>query len=242
MKRLASLIIDDERLARVSLRKKLAAFQQIEIVGEASSIASAIKGINEFKPDLLFLDIQLSDGSGFDLLEKIEFSGKVVFVTAYDEYALRAFEVNAVDYLLKPASNARLKSLISKITSSENNEGLHLYQKFLYTDRIMVEQKGYLHFLLIKDIMMIASAKDYSVITTIDHRTFMVLSSMNEWEQKLPNDHFYRAHRSSIINLNYIEKTVRVGSTAEIYLKDYPEPIKISRNYYKILREKYFYR
>ncbi|MBU1013932.1 MAG: LytTR family DNA-binding domain-containing protein [Bacteroidetes bacterium] len=242
MKRLASLIIDDERLARVSLRKKLAIFQQIEVVGEASSIASAIKAINELKPDLLFLDIQLSDGSGFDLLEKIEFSGKVVFVTAYDEYALRAFEVNAVDYLLKPVSNTRLKSLISKISSPEKSEGLHSYQRFLYSDRIMIEQKGYLHFLLIKDIVMITSAKDYSIITTFDHKKFIVLSSMNDWEIKLPDDHFYRAHRSNIINLNFIEKTIRVGSTAEIYMTNLPEPIKVSRNYYKILREKYFYK
>lgn len=242
MKKIASLIIDDERLARVSLRKKLAQFPEIEVVGEAQGISSAIRAINELHPDLLFLDIQLSDGNGFDLLEKVSFRGKVVFVTAFDEHAIRAFEVNALDYLLKPVSVSRLKNLVKKLSSGiEENTGRGI-PRFSIEDRIMVEQKGFVHFVMVREIMLINSAKDYSVLITADSRKFIVLCSMNDWEKKLPQEHFFRAHRTSIINLNLIEKTIRVGATADIYLNSYPRPVRVSKSYFKLLRDRFFYK
>jgi len=241
-KKIASLIIDDERLARVSLRKKLTPFPEIEIAGEAQSIATAIKAIKELNPDLLFLDIQLSDGNGFELLEKIAFKGKVVFVTAYDEHAIRAFEVNALDYLLKPVSETRLKNLVKRLSEEDTEKESKTITSFDINDRIMVEQKGFIHFIQVRDIMLITSAKDYTVLVTADNKKYIVLIPMNEWEQKLPDEHFFRAHRGYIINFNMIEKTIRIGATAEIYLKDYPKPVKVSRNYYRILRDKYFYK
>jgi len=242
MKRLAALIIDDERLARVSLRKKLSVFPEVEIIGEATSITSAIDAITLLNPDLLFLDIQLSDGTGFDLLDQVDYSGKIVFITAYDEYALRAFEVNAVDYLMKPISVSRLKNLMTKIHSDNEPKVQSSIQNLAYEDRIMVEQKGNMHFLFIKEVIIINSAKDYTILSCTKGRSFIVLNTMNSWEQKLPKEHFFRVRRSAIINLNMIENTIRVGPTAEVLLKEYPEPVKISRNYYKILRENYFYK
>ena len=105
MTRLKAIIVDDERLARVNLIKLLESVQEIEIVGEADSCKTALEVIGEQKPQLIFLDIQLCGETGFDLLEMIKHSIKVIFVTAFDEYAIRAFEVNAVDYLLKPNSD-----------------------------------------------------------------------------------------------------------------------------------------
>src|SRR5512133_1127119 len=104
MTKLKAIIVDDERLARVNLRNLLEHHPEIEVVGEAGSCKSAIESISFYKPQLIFLDIQLSGETGFDLLEMIDNSIKVIFVTAYDEYAIRAFEVNAVDYLLKPVN------------------------------------------------------------------------------------------------------------------------------------------
>jgi two-component system LytT family response regulator len=243
MKRLRSIIIDDERLARVTLRKRLSIFPNIEIIGEATSVRTAVTAIAELNPELIFLDIQLSDGTGFDVLERVKFGGKVVFVTAFDEYAIRAFELNALDYLLKPISKERLANLISRINSINITRNEKVASKFSYDDRIMIEQKGYIHFLLVKDILLVSSAKDYSLITSADNKRFIVTSSMNEWEQKLPQEHFFRANRTAIVNLNLVEKTIRVGATADIYVKYHSnEPIHISRNSYKYLREKYYYK
>jgi len=243
MKRFTSIIIDDERLARVTLRKRLSAFPNIEIIGEADSVKTAIAKIEELQPGLIFLDIQLSDGTGFDVLEKVKYAGRVVFVTAFDQYAIRAFELNALDYLLKPISKERVANLIGRLSSISITRDEKVASKFAYDDRIMIEQKGYIHFLLVKDIILISSAKDYSIITSQDNKRFILTSSMNEWEQKLPQEHFFRANRTAIVNLNLVEKTVRVGATANIYVRYHPdEPIHISRNSYKFLREKYYYK
>ena len=122
MKRLTALIIDDERLARLNLRKKLNVYPEIEVIGEASGMETGIKAIRDLNPDLLFLDIKLSDGTGFDLLNEVAFKGKVIFQTAYDEYACRAFEINALDYLLKPITNERIKKVVDNILNSDNGK------------------------------------------------------------------------------------------------------------------------
>ena len=119
MTNLKAIIVDDERLARVNLKKLLEPHPEIEIVGEAGSCQGAVDMINMFNPQLIFLDIQLSGETGFDLLEMIDSSIKIIFVTAYDEYAIRAFEVNAIDYLLKPINPERLKV----INRQNNNQG-----------------------------------------------------------------------------------------------------------------------
>lgn len=239
---MTALIIDDERLARLTLKKKLFAFAEIDVIGEASGVVSGVRAVNDLKPDLLFLDVQMLDGTGFDLLEKVNYRGQIVFVTAYDKYALRAFEVNALDYLLKPVSDKKLKKVINNISSADKGASYSSINKFEYDDRIMIEHKGQIYFIFIKDIMKISSAKDYTVINTDCNRTFCVLNSMNDWENKLPENHFFRAHRTTIINFNFIETTIRVGATAEVYLKGSNEAVKVSRGYYKILRDKYFYK
>jgi two-component system, LytTR family, response regulator len=242
MIRLTALIIDDERLARLNLRKNLAVYSEIEVIGEASSIETGIRAIKDLKPDLLFLDIRLSDGTGFDLLNKVEFKGKVIFQTAYDEYAFRAFEVNALDYLLKPITKDRLKKVITRILNNELEKGGSDFLKLRYDDRIMIEQKKNIHFIKIEDLIYIKAAREYTTLFERGGKEYVVLKSIGDWEKKLPDEHFARVHRNGIINFNYIERSERSGNSAIMFLKGIDGAVSISRGYYKLIKSRYFYK
>ncbi|TAL76578.1 MAG: response regulator transcription factor [Bacteroidetes bacterium] len=242
MRRLTALIIDDERLARLNLRKMLDVYSEIEVIGEASGIETGIKAIRDLNPDLLFLDIKLSDGTGFDLLNKAEFKGKVIFQTAYDEYACRAFEINALDYLLKPITKERLKKVITNLISSENEKTVRNIQRFRYDDRIMIEKKKNIHFIKVENIIYIKAEREYTTLFEKGGNEYLVLKSIGDWQKELPDEHFARVHRNSIINFNYIERSERFGNTANIFLISIPEPISISRGYYKLIKSRYFYK
>ncbi len=242
MKRLTALIIDDERLARLNLRKKLNMFSEIEVIGEASGVETGIKAIRDLNPDLLFLDIELSDGTGFDLLNKVEFQGKVIFQTAYDEYACRAFEINALDYLLKPITKERLKQVVDNLKISSDEKSVKIIPKFRYDDRIMIEQRKCIYFIKIENIIYIKAVREYTSIFEKGGKEYVVLKSIGEWQKELPDEHFARVHRNSIINFNYIERSERYGNTANIYLAGIHGAILISRGYYKLIKSRYFYK
>ena len=243
MKSYTGYILDDEPLAIRSLRKKLEKFPEIEIIGEATRLKKALSDISEMKPEILFLDIQLTECTGFDLLNKINYTGKVIFVTAFDEYALRAFEINAVAYLLKPVSTERLASAIERVKSEEyyrTPDGLPVSTKFRYSDRILVVERGQIRFILLETITVISAARDYSMIETLDGKKSIMMRSMAEWMNRLPVEHFIRIHRSYIVNINHIEKIVRNSTnTARVYIKNHNEPISLSRTYYSILKGRY---
>jgi len=242
MKKLTSLVIDDERLARATLMRELRKFHEIDVVGEAASIQNAVKAIETLNPDVLFLDIQLSDGNGFDLLDRVEYNGKIVFVTAFNEFATRAFEINALDYLTKPVSTERLKSVIKKLTDTDMVPERNVFMKLRYDDRIMIEQKKSIHFIKLDTLVCIKAYRDYTTLTDCNGREYLVLENIGEWQKKLPDEHFARIHRNSIINFNYIDRAEKTGHTAEIHLKNISEPILISRGYYKQIKSRYFYK
>ncbi len=242
MKRLTALIIDDERLARLNLRKKLNMFPELEVIGEASGIETGIKAIRDLNPDLLFLDIELSDGTGFDLLNKVEFKGKVIFQTAYNEYACRAFEINALDYLLKPITKEKLKKVIDKLTNSSNDDSEQNHPKFRYDDRIMIEQRKSIYFIKVENIICIKAVREYTSIFEKGGKEYVVLKAIGNWQKELPDEHFARIHRNCIINFNYIERSERSGNTANIFLSGMNEAILISRGYYKLIKSRYFYK
>lgn len=242
MKRLTAVIIDDERLARVSLFKEISRFNEIDIIGEASSIQTAVRVIEKLNPDILFLDIQLSDGSGFDLLDKIEYKGKIVFVTAFDEYATRAFEINALDYLMKPVSHERVEKVIKRLTEGSQTANYNKAGGFRYDDRIMIEQKKSIHFIRLDSLVCIKAERDYTLLTDSTGKDYLVLENIGEWQKKLPDEHFARIHRNTIINFNYIEKAEKYGYTAQIFLKNIHDPINVSRGYYKLIKARYFYK
>lgn len=242
MKKLTAVIIDDERLARVSLSRELARFDAIDIIGEASNIQTASKVIEKLTPDILFLDIQLSDGSGFDLLDRIEYKGKIVFVTAFDEYATRAFEVNALDYLMKPVSHERVETVVKRLTEGSPITDNKKTGGFRYDDRIMIEQKKSIHFIKLDTLVCIKAERDYTMLTDSTGKEYLVFENIGEWQKKLPDEHFARIHRNLIINFNFIEKAEKYGYTAKIFLKNIRTPVTVSRGYYKLIKARYFYK
>ena len=240
MKKYTALIVDDERLARTSLRKKLEKFPEIEITGEADGIRQAIQEIGNLNPEILFLDIQLVDGNGFDLLNRIEYSGKVIFITAYDEFALRAFEVNAVDYLLKPISHQRLQTAINRIKMNDPVQMKESSSKFNYEDRLFVMIGQSIHFIKISGIVTITASRDYSLVKTVDGQEYLVSKPMLEWEERLPDQHFCRISRTLIVNFDYIVKSERwFSNTAMVYIAGSKEPLKLSKSYFKKIRDRY---
>jgi two-component system LytT family response regulator len=235
----SAIIIDDERLARLTLKKDLEKFPEITILGEASGIASAKPLIEQTKPNLIFLDVQLTDGTGFDLLNQIEYSGKVVFVTAFDKYAFRAFEVNAIDYLLKPISLKRLKSAIDKL-SNDSDQVQSTPVKLNYDDRLMVMHRNIVNFIKINSISAICASREYSYIRTIDGKEYLTSNNISQWENRLPDHNFCRIHRSTIINFDYIVKlSHNISGTGEVELKGSLQLYNISRIYFKKIKQRY---
>lgn len=231
-----ALIIDDERLARNKLRSLLAEFPNIQIVGEADSVVEAVKLVETTKADILFLDIQMPQQSGFDLLEQIETDAKIIFVTAFDEYAIRAFEVNALDYLLKPVNPERLEQAIERLPLTNENT-----QKTLaYDDYLFVNTGRHSKFIKVGSIKCIAAADVYSEVFTDSGERFLLLKPLNEWEQKLPGKNFMRIHRSTIINFEYVEKVEKwFDYSYRIHLRGIAEPFVISRRYAAKIKDKF---
>ncbi len=233
-----ALIIDDERLARKDLLSQLENHPEIKVVGEAEDVPSAQKTIAEFQPDLIFLDIQMPGESGFDLLDKIDISTKVIFVTAYDEYAIRAFEVNAVDYLLKPVNPERLAQALHKLEETES-EAREPLRSLDYDDRLFLMVGTHFKFLKINSIFSIVAAGDYTEVLTNDGYKGLTLKSMKEWENRLPGQYFIRIHRSTIVNMEHIDRVEEwFNYSFKVYLKGSAEPYMMSRRYAAKLKDK----
>ncbi len=236
---LTALIVDDERLARNTLKNKIEAFREIEIVGEASGVSDAIASIHEHDPDILFLDIQLYNETGFDILEKTRYEGKIIFVTAHDEFAIRAFEINAVDYILKPISHERLKNAIDRLHSTDRMTE-YPTAPFNYDDRILIMCGCRMKFVKLEEVSNIAASGDFTFINTIDGSEHLTSRSMNEWEERLPGKYFLRIHRSTIINIEHIEKAEKwFNYSSLIQMKGTEKPFKVSRSYFKKIKERF---
>ncbi len=202
-----ALIVDDERLARKELTNLLQEFQEIEIVGEAVNAEDAEEKINSLKPDLLFLDIQMPGKTGFELLESLDSVPDVVFTTAYDEYALKAFDYNAMDYLLKPIEPDRLKETVTKLIARNSKpevatEGVA--QKLGPSDRVFVKDGDKCWFVKLENIRLFESDGNYIKIY-FDNFKPMIHKSLNALDEKLDDRSFFRASRKHIINLTWVE-------------------------------------
>lgn len=199
-----ALIIDDERLARKELAGLLEKHDGIQVVGEAANAEEAELRIAELKPDLLFLDINMPGRDGFQLLETLEQVPYVIFVTAYDEHALRAFEVNALDYLMKPIDPNRLEAAISKLPKAKDGE-LPDREVLGLEDQIFLKDGDKCWFVALKDIRLFESEGNYVRVKFNDQKP-LVLRSLNKLEEKLDPHVFFRANRKHIVNLRYVEK------------------------------------
>lgn len=202
-----AIIIDDERLARQELKSLLAAYPEIQIVGEANNAETAIESIRLLKPDVIFLDIQMPGKNGFELLEEISGVPEVVFVTAYDEYAIRAFEVNALDYLLKPVQPNRLAETVKKILNKENIERSDTKEQSLPlndNDQVFVKDGEKCWFVKLSEVRLFESEGNY-VRIYFDKNRPLILRSLNNLDERLNNRTFFRASRKHIINLKWVE-------------------------------------
>ncbi|MFC2121331.1 LytR/AlgR family response regulator transcription factor [Bacteroidota bacterium] len=234
------VIIDDEHWARVTLRDKLRNYPEIEIVGEADSIRDAKDKLQKYNPDVIFLDIQLTDGTGFDLLNSCSYKGKVIFVTAFDTFAIRAFKINALDYIMKPVSKKRLSEAIERINYLPTPLSKADTMLLKPDDRLMATKKSAIRFIKVADIVLLSSTQDYTKVHTSDQGEYLVTKTMNEWENRLPEEMFCRIHRSYIINFYFIDHVTRLSSNAaEVYLVGFDQPFRVSRSYFYKLKEKY---
>jgi two-component system LytT family response regulator len=210
MKRKA-LIIDDERLARNELKKLLQEFPEIEIIGEAMNVDEAIKMIDELNPEVIFLDIQMPGKTGFELLQELDKVPTVIFTTAHDEYALKAFEYNALDYLMKPIDPQRLGDAIQKLFLAEDRESIASEEHFNSRntlgedDQVFVKDGEKCWFVKLADIRLFESVGNYARVFFGTNKP-LILKSLNSLEERLDQRVFFRANRKHIVNLRMIEK------------------------------------
>lgn len=204
-----AIIIDDERLARKELTSLLKAHSEVEIIGEAADADEALELIDKLQPDLIFLDIQMPEKTGFDLLAELDRAPYVVFTTAYDQYAIKAFEVNAFDYLLKPIEPDRLARVIEKLLDQMRKEAsaapVNPADKLGYSDQVFVKDGEKCWFVKLENVRYFESDGNY-IKVFFDGVRPMIHKSLNALDEKLDEKAFFRASRKHIINLSWVEK------------------------------------
>lgn len=199
-----AIIIDDERLARKELTSLLSEHKEIEIIAEATNADEALDLIESKKPDLIFLDIQMPGKTGFEMLEMLDYLPQVIFTTAYDEYALKAFEVNALDYLLKPIRPDRLKEAIQKVLRIQQEAHINLNDKLGLNDQVFVKDGEKCWFVKLSDVRLFESDGNY-IKVYFDKNKPMIHKSLNALDKRLDDKAFFRASRKHIINLSWVE-------------------------------------
>jgi two-component system LytT family response regulator len=223
---LRALIVDDERLARVALRGLLEERGDVEIVGEADGVAAARLRLAELKPDVVFLDVQMPGGSGFELFGE-GLHTKVVFCTAYEQYAVRAFEVNALDYLVKPVSPEQVDRALKRLQlpAEPNREDAPLG----LDDLVALREAHALRFAPAREIAFIVAADDYSEVHLATGKPALVDVTLRRWEARLPRADFVRVHRSTLVNLHHVERVEYADERWQVVLKHGAAPLPVSR-------------
>jgi len=214
-----ALVIDDSRLARNELKRLLKEFETIEIIGEAADANEAKELIEEKKPDLIFLDIQMPGKNGFELLEDLEEVPEVIFTTAYDEYAIKAFDYNALDYLQKPIQKDRLLGAINKV--SEKKEKIHISSEDRMTEdhQVFVKDGDKCWFVQLSEVRLFEVDGNYTKLYFEDNKP-MIPRTLNYLETRLDPQTFFRANRQQIINLKWVERIEPwFSGSIKIYMK-----------------------
>ena len=205
----------------------------VRVVGEAESVRTAAELVRTCDADVVFLDVQLAGESGLELLSLIDPSVAVVFVTAFDQYAVRAFEVNALDYLLKPVAPARLARAVERLAlPNDHPVAGQPAARLDYQDRLFLRLDDRMGFVKVADIVSIVSDGDYSIVQLVSGRTHRARKSLREWTTRLPENSFARVHRSTIVNLEFVERVEEWSHFSyRLYLRGSPEPVTMSRRY-----------
>lgn len=249
--KITCIIVDDEKQAREGLELMVRELEDIELIDTCSSGIDAIYKLNEFRPDLLLLDIQMPNINGFEVLQNIKHQpAAIIFITAYDQYAIKAFEVHAVDYLLKPFNDnrfyeaigkarekirfrngeANLSSFLVETEKFKDQKDAVIYDKGKQGERIVIKADGNIHFAPTDEIRHI-EAYDYYVKIHVNNSYFLVRETMKNMMKKLPANQFIRIHKSSIVNLFHIERIENASGTDMKVILKTSEELKVSRTY-----------
>ena len=241
-KRTRALVVDDEPLARKRLRELLGEFEHIDQVGEAVDGTTAVAAIDSLRPDLVFLDVEMPEGTGLEVLNRIAHDPAVIFTTAHDKYAVSAFELQAVDYLLKPFGKERLERALGRLTPAGGGaarrarEALETSREAAVT-RIIVRDRGRLVPLAMKDIVRLEANDEYTSVH-VKGKVYLVYLTLQEFERKLDSAKFLRVHRSHVVSLDHVAQfTPTDGGRFELEMTDGTR-LPVSRAYAKELRER----
>ncbi|MCJ7579851.1 MAG: LytTR family transcriptional regulator DNA-binding domain-containing protein [Candidatus Aminicenantes bacterium] len=236
------LIVDDEPLARKAMALALAEFTEIEIIGECSDGFDAVKEINKEKPDVVFLDIQMPKLDGFDVLELLENPPFIVFVTAYNEYALKAFETHALDYILKPVKSERLGKTLERVEKRLRehkrqpvSQLLDQYQQHnIPLERILLRDRNRIHILQVEEIAYVEAQDDYVAFYTKE-RSHLKKETLSGLEKRLDSRRFVRIHRSYLLNIDYLSKIEPFAKDSKIAVLKDGKTLPVSRSGYQLL-------
>lgn len=239
MRSLKAVIVEDSRLARNELKELLKVHKEIELLGEAGNVDDGFKLINEKKPDLLFLDINMPEKDGFELLEMLDDVPITIFTTAFDEYAIKSFEYNAFDYLLKPINQKRFAKCIEKITEKNNNSSLadpKSEDALSLDNQIFIKDGEKCWLVKIQDIFMFEIVGNYTRVYFENNKP-LIYKSLGQIEEKLPSDVFFRANRQQLININHVKKVVSWFNGKLKIEMNSGEEIEISRRQSYLFKE-----
>ncbi|MEO1417760.1 MAG: LytTR family DNA-binding domain-containing protein [Bacteroidota bacterium] len=237
------IIVDDESAARKLIKEYLQDYPDLVLLGEANNGVDAVKIIQKFQPDLLFLDIQMPGLTGFEVLTRLDVIPQVIFSTAYDQYALQAFEVHAVDYLLKPYTKERFQEAVSRVLNQDNTaigpltESLY-QEKSSYPEKILVPSGRKLVSIDVQEIIRIEADGDYSRLV-LPQNTYLSSYGISRLEEKLNPDTFLRVHRSSIVNIHFIESVEKYPSSYDLILEN-KDVVRVSRSYMERIKNLMF--
>ncbi len=230
------IIVDDEAPARSLIKEYLSDYPQLVVLEECNNGVDAVNAINNFKPSIVFLDIQMPGLNGFEVLTHLEELPHIIFSTAYDQYALQAFEVHALDYLLKPYTKERFaqaikrtKNVSTDYLSQLQNLAESLNTSNTYPENILVSSKNKLVAVQVADIIRIEAEGDYSKLVTASGN-FLSNYGISQMEQKLNPQLFIRVHRSAIININYVKEVFKHPASYDIVMNN-KDVVRVSRSY-----------
>ncbi|HTO17222.1 MAG TPA: LytTR family transcriptional regulator DNA-binding domain-containing protein [Edaphocola sp.] len=239
---LKCIIIDDEHLARSILKEMLIEIGGVEMISECANGFEGLKAIQSMTPDLIFLDVQMPKINGFEMLELLDHAPAVIFTTAFDEYAVQAFEVNAIDYLLKPIEPERLFKAVEKVkqnlgeklvVNDNSKEALPFLPE--QSQRIVVKERDEIKIIPNDQIIFIEASDDYVKIKT-NEKVYLKSQTMTRMEQQLPPQQFVRIHRSFIVNSNYIHKIELLGKEQYTLILSNGQHLPISKSGYVKLK------
>lgn len=239
----STLIIEDSPLYLKVLEELVKDIKELELIASTTSFQEAQTILETVIPDLILVDVEIGEMTSFDLIPFINKHSKVIFVTSHTEYAVKAFEVNAIDYLVKPVTRARLEQAIHRfkesmegvdgVTEAESDE-----EKFSMDQRIMVATDDRYVLIEVAEIMYIEALGNYVQIYTGPNKRLVTYGSIKNWAQRLPEKFFFQIHRSTIINLEALERVEKyTNDTGRAYLKNKPEALEISRNYFSLMKK-----